>query len=178
MKNVFLQWLLLISVMLTSTLIAYRLGYLSYVFENDASHICAIIAVIFTATTAHCGVLAWKFSAYSDALKNAQTYAKNEYAQTMAVFKHRLQTSMEFEELCVKLGLLGTVLGFLMMFTDIKNPSTDQLKYILAGLATALLTTMAGLVASICIFAQNKLIENGMELFDIKNDKVWPDESA
>jgi biopolymer transport protein ExbB/TolQ len=69
-------------------------------------------------------------------------------------------------DLSMKLGLFGTVVGFIMMLAPIGSLSTDDQAAIKSsvalmsdGMAVAMYTTLAGLVASILIRVQYQFVE-------------------
>jgi hypothetical protein len=70
-------------------------------------------------------------------------------------------------DLSMKLGLFGTVVGFIMMLAPIGSLSTDDQAAIKSsvalmsdGMAVAMYTTLAGLVASILIRVQYQFVES------------------
>ena len=75
-----------------------------------------------------------------------------------------------FSDIMIKLGLLGTIIGFVLMLGSVVNVtdfdvSTMQniLKQMSAGMGTALYTTFAGLVCSIVTAAQFHLLDQGAD---------------
>ena len=79
-----------------------------------------------------------------------------------------------FSDIMIKLGLLGTIIGFVLMLGSVVNVtdfdvSTMQgiLQEMSSGMGTALYTTFAGLVCSILTAAQFHLLDQGAdELID------------
>lgn len=75
-----------------------------------------------------------------------------------------------FSDIMIKLGLLGTIIGFVLMLGSVVNVtdfdvSTMQniLKQMSAGMGTALYTTFAGLVCSIITATQFHLLDQGAD---------------
>lgn len=50
------------------------------------------------------------------------------------------------------IGFLGTVLGMMMVFIDLENSATLELKVIAPGIMTAMVTTVSGLIVGIVSF--------------------------
>lgn len=50
------------------------------------------------------------------------------------------------------LGFLGTVIGMVVVFIDLENSNTLELKIIAPGIMTAMITTVAGLIVGILAF--------------------------
>ena len=76
------------------------------------------------------------------------------------------ETGWWFAAACIKLGLLGTVVGFIMMAGTIgRMPSFDiaqvqeLLRQMTSGMAVALLTTLAGIVANLWLGLQLLLLD-------------------
>ena len=75
-------------------------------------------------------------------------------------------------DLLIKLGLVGTVIGFIIMLSSIvtiENFDLSLMQTLLqkmsAGMMIALYTTLTGLVSSILLAFQNKILEGG--IYDI-----------
>jgi len=69
-------------------------------------------------------------------------------------------------DLLIKLGLLGTIVGFILMLASVSNISdfdAASIQFVLlemsSGMATALYTTLAGLVGSLLLAAQYHLLD-------------------
>jgi biopolymer transport protein ExbB/TolQ len=88
----------------------------------------------------------------------------------LRVLAERLSGSNNFgsfvSDLAMKLGLFGTIVGFIMMLAPIGGLSTDDqaaikssVALMSAGMAVAMYTTLAGLVASILIKIQYQFVE-------------------
>jgi biopolymer transport protein ExbB len=50
------------------------------------------------------------------------------------------------------LGFLGTVIGMVVVFIDLENSTSLELKVIAPGIMTAMITTVAGLIVGILAF--------------------------
>ena len=75
-----------------------------------------------------------------------------------------------FSDIMIKLGLLGTIIGFVLMLGSVVNVSDfdvstmqNILKQMSAGMGTALYTTFAGLVCSIITATQFHLLDQGAD---------------
>ena len=90
------------------------------------------------------------------------------------MFAANLKKSHEFGwyavDILIKLGLLGTIIGFILMLGSIANTSqldVNTMQKVLTqmsrGMGTALYTTLAGLVASILLGAQYLLADRAAD---------------
>lgn len=73
-------------------------------------------------------------------------------------------------DIMIKMGLLGTIVGFIFMLASVSNITdfditTMQkiLSHMSAGMSTALYTTMAGLVCSICAAIQYQMLDHNAD---------------
>ncbi len=73
-------------------------------------------------------------------------------------------------DVMLKLGLLGTIIGFILMLGSVAETSSLDantmqkiLRQMSVGMGTALYTTLAGLLASVTLAAQFQLLERGAD---------------
>ncbi len=73
-------------------------------------------------------------------------------------------------DIMIKLGLLGTIVGFIFMLSSVANtPTLDVntmqkvLKQMSSGMGTALYTTLAGLVGSVLLAVQYQILDRGAD---------------
>ncbi|MFQ5660824.1 MAG: MotA/TolQ/ExbB proton channel family protein [Gammaproteobacteria bacterium] len=92
----------------------------------------------------------------------------------MEVYESRLKNPHEIgwflTDLMIKLGLLGTIVGFVLMLGSVANVTdfdVNSMQHILksmsAGMGTALYTTFAGLVCSILAGIQYHMLDQGAD---------------
>jgi hypothetical protein len=94
----------------------------------------------------------------------------------------KLRSPMQFGafagDALLKLGLLGTIVGFILMLFPIAtldnfDPTSmkSSMKVMSGGMAVAMYTTLAGLVGSILVKAQYYILDNASAyLFDLTTD--------
>ena len=73
-------------------------------------------------------------------------------------------------DVMIKLGLLGTIIGFILMLGSVADTSSldantmqKVLRQMSSGMGTALFTTLAGLLSSILMAAQFQMLERGSD---------------
>ncbi len=105
-------------------------------------------------------------------------------SELMEVYEGKLKNPHNigwfFTDMMIKLGLLGTIIGFVLMLGSVVNVndfdvSTMQsiLQQMSAGMGTALYTTFAGLVCSILTASQCYLLDQAAdELLDISKHLI------
>ncbi len=149
-------------------------GWWRALIEGDPSGISVGIVVLTLIVTGWCGRRAWRLQqeaepgaawrrAYASELRGTPDVA----AQLLSERTHGAhETAWWFAAAAIKLGLLGTVVGFIVMATQIgRMPSFDLdqvqnlLKQMTQGMAIALYTTLVGLIANLWLGMQLLLLD-------------------
>ncbi|MBI1732016.1 MAG: MotA/TolQ/ExbB proton channel family protein [Gammaproteobacteria bacterium] len=110
----------------------------------------------------------------ASALPSAGADSGGNLAELTEVYKHRMKNPNEIgwfaSDLMIKLGLLGTVVGFIMMLASVVNVSDfdvgsmqSVLQKMSNGMGTALYTTIAGLVCSMLATIQYHMLDQAAE---------------
>ena len=156
----FLLWMSLLGFTVFALWICWREGWLTTLLIADRSHISVVIMLLFTAMTAHCGF--------------------HIYMMAHAIHHHRLQLPYSNTDLhdhyelgwfivdvLIKLGLLGTVVGFIFMLSSLASITRLDIEIAQklmtdmgAGMGIALYTTLTGLLAAIALSAQYYILES------------------
>jgi hypothetical protein len=143
------------------------------VLEGDKSHISKIIGFLWIITSLYWILLSKNISNEKDSLSNFNFHNENlsttkffnglEGGERKEIllnaieldFEKKLSYGMIASEISLKLGLLGTIIGFILMLqpiANLDNTSPENLKIALAsmssGMAVALYTTLSGIVAN------------------------------
>lgn len=219
--HLFLSWLILISLVIFSGVLAGYEGILSTLYSSDKSKISWVITVLFLLICAHCARRTFFVSGQLNATRQAQRLllagggnvrlgaaglvidshplpansaladywrdllhsrrrssvepeAAGSRNELLEVYESRLKKPNELgwftADIMIRLGLLGTVIGFVLMLGSVVNVTdfdvnTMQsiLRKMSAGMGTALYTTFAGLVASIFTGIQYYLLDQGAD---------------
>jgi len=165
----FLRWLLVIVTFLVGFFFATKYGLMTAIYYKDDSRICFVILGILLLTSAWCGKLTYKL----------HQHTKGECMDT--VILNKLESTADFgwfiADMCLSLGMLGTVIGFIMIlvdgFTGVTAgdvASVQKLFTVLSvGLGTALYTTLIGLIASLIVKIQFFNLCHTIDLIKIGN---------
>ncbi len=178
------QGLLLAVLMLTGTeLFAVQvlvdMGYLRQLLEQDSSHVSLLILVIYALASLWFVIDSARVSRLFDALGSPESGAEDgllvhyrrQLSETatpdqrdalLQVLETRLRGRYAFgfivADLMLKLGILGTVIGFILMLgslTDLNSVDITVMQTLLAemsaGMKVALYTTLSGLIAGILL---------------------------
>jgi ABC-type Fe3+ transport system permease subunit len=149
----FLKWWLFV------TLIGVSLSYLTMqdawplLWEKDATKLSFLLLAIFIQMTLWCGYKTWRLSCFIDEGKQEDHIVEK--------IEGLMEVGWFTSDLCLTIGMIGTVIGFIMMLSgfatvDISNTKTvqDLVKSLGVGMSTALYTTLSGLICSICLKIQ------------------------
>lgn len=149
--NSILKWWTVVSIIVATAIITLITGTIQSMIAADTSYLCLTIFAIFICTTIHCGHAHYKFWYYN---------IPNEKALDIGVLA---------ASTCSKLGLLGTVIGFIMMVLglhnlNLANPESihTMVSSMAYGIGVALYTTLVGLVCNMLITIQYFLLERAM----------------
>ena len=190
--HLFFQWLLLASVVIFLFYLAVDYGVLSNIVGSDVTRISVIIILVFIGVSCFC---AWRCFVVSHQLNLCpQLFSKaqgdfpdqafdswvQDYWQACQLGKNQSvmaeilaeklsganQIGWFFSALIIKLGLLGTVIGFVIMLSSISSIDAlvvDDIKNLMQqmtqGMGVAMNTTMVGLVCSMLTGLQYLLLD-------------------
>lgn len=163
-KRIFLQWIVMASLIVVGAIFAQRLGWFNLVYEGDATRLSIVTLVLFAACTLMCGFMAWRL----DAIKSAGG-KDGPAAFALKMLKIRLGHGWHAVNACVELGLLGTVFGLYMMLNGGASPDGDAevakafVAQIKSGMGTAFLTTIVGSICGILLGLQVHMLAQSAE---------------
>ena len=152
---------------------------LSVILEGDKSHISKVIGLLWLLTSSYWLFLSKNISNEKDSFDNLNFDNKNllvarffnglRAGENKDVLLRALESDLEKKlsyglmaaEISLKLGLLGTIIGFILMLQPIASlddTSADNLKIALSsmssGMAVALYTTLSGLIVNTLLRVQ------------------------
>lgn len=138
----FLKWWLLFTLFVVATVFAFYLGFIKLLWEKDSSYLSITTLILFFIMSIKCGRDIFLVENQKDISK-----------ESLESFLRKEETVWFSSEICLNLGMLGTIIGFCMMLggfegLDISNQQTIQglLSELGKSMATALYTTLVGLV--------------------------------
>lgn len=142
-----LRWWFVACLSVFAVVVLGAVGYLENVWQNDVTKLTFVIILLYLITTA---LLGWRIK--------TRNYTESRFGMYMY-------------ELLPILGLIGTVIGFIYMFSqglldlDVTQPDTvrDGLKTLAVGISTALYTTLAGMICSELVKLQMKIVVSGRQ---------------
>lgn len=177
-QRLFWGWALLAGVALFFAWWMQRHGWWRALVDGDPSGISVVIALLGAVVTGWCGLRAWRLQreaqpgaadgggwrgAYLDDLRAG-------HGEATALLSERThgphETAWWFTATAIKLGLLGTVVGFILMSTQLGRSQSFELaevqqllQQMTGGMAIALYTTLVGLVVNLWLGLQLLLLD-------------------
>ena len=145
--TLFLKWWLFMSAIMASSVLLAGLGLLGTLWEKDASKLSFVLLGLFAVMSGWCGYKTWRLSVFIDSNKTEPYLIEK--------IEHLMEVGWFTSDLCLSIGMMGTVIGFIMMLggfanIDINDMATVQglIKGLGVGMSTALYTTLTGLICS------------------------------
>ena len=194
--KIFLKSLVLFGVISFVFAVLGTEGLLGLVIESDRSRLSVVIILIYIVASVHWLLISWDLSCQRVALElEGDAYEESRVAhflRTLAdagtrqyeALADRLQNRHVvghfIADALLKLGLLGTIIGFILMLlpvAQIEDFDTNLVQQLMvqmsAGMAVALYTTLAGLVTSTLLKLQYLLADNALsELLTDLSEKL------
>ena len=171
-----LRSLLLLVLILFGFWVLNDQGLVAIVLEGDKSHISKAILILWVIVSVYWIYISRNIylekSILANNIKSKKILSINKYINSLnkgedkelllkffeAEYAKKLSYGWMAADISLKLGLLGTVIGFILMLqpiSELNNTSPEGLKLALSamssGMAVALYTTLTGLISSILI---------------------------
>ena len=192
--NVFIYWLYFVSLILISIYILESFGFISGLFREDISYISSLIVSIFIFYLFRGGYYLYLLRNAIDNLdRNDLRLNNNIFVDILDEYKVSSSSSSNkkpFQEelklrlyeivdngffvadILLKLGIVGTVIGFIIMLSSLSmidemnlSKMNNLLLSMSSGMKVALYTTLSGLICSILLTIQNNFFENKINFF-------------
>lgn len=138
-----------------AALVAYLNGYAQMVFENDQTYITSLI----------CGVFATGLGFSLQELIYLSKPIYNRPSILRLRFTRRLGKIRQFATSLVFIGLIGTVVGFIIALSGVSPESvgsvdaiSPMISALLAGMSTALYTTLLGSILNLWLMMNYRIL--------------------
>lgn len=197
-KHLLLKSSLALGVIIFFTYLIFDLGLLSLIIASDQSKISLIILALYYLATAHWYYLSFSLDKEIEGLNfedasssvllsklkyfggNDQQKSTNYLAILEDELANRHALGYMIVDILLKLGLTGTVIGFILMLLpigEIKDFDPQIIQQLLSkmsgGMAVALYTTLTGLVTSTLLKLQYFLLDTSLTgLFNYLSSRI------
>lgn len=163
----FLQGLILLGLILFAIFLLHDQGLINVLLDGDKSYISLGIIGIWAIMS-----LRWLYLLFwvQQQTQNLTALANQPIDTTEIVLMRWLNHGWFASDALLKLGLLGTIVGFIFMLAPIANLSSYEpaslqaaLGEMSGGMAVALYTTLAGLIGNILLRLQFQFLADAMQ---------------
>jgi len=194
--RVFLQSLVLLGMIVFAFFLAFEQGFIELTLKNDRSYLSYVILLVYFLATLHWVTICYRLSSEATALDLVEeelrfdfgsqtnlaieryfveatelTRQGGRYHGLLEAFGDRINnrhaTGHFISDILLKIGLLGTIIGFILMLlpvAEIKEFEANLMQQLLGkmsgGMAVALYTTLAGLTTSMLLKMQYQVIDS------------------
>lgn len=145
--TLFLKWWLFITMIIVGFIFAGSQGFLYTLWIEDSTKLSFLLLFIFLQMSIWCGYKTWTLSKFID--------DKKEDKHIVEKIEHLMEVGWFTSDLCLTIGMIGTVAGFIMMLSGFATVDTNDIKTVQdliktlgTGMSTALYTTLMGLICS------------------------------
>ena len=194
--NIFIYWVYFISLIFLVSYALESLGFISSIFQEDISYLSSLISFILIFYLFQCGYYLYKLrdavffietkTHYDDSNPFIIIFSEFQIANNILKDKPKVSLHEEFKlklyefvdngffisDLLLKLGIIGTVIGFIIMLSSLSaidemnlSKMNNLLLSMSAGMKVALYTTLTGLIGSILLSIQYNFFESKINMF-------------
>ena len=189
--NIFIYWIYFVSIIIIFAYVLESYELISGIFRDDISYISTLILFIFLFYLARGGIHLYKLRDAFRKLNHLDTKIQNNIF--FDITNNFLQSSVKditkqdelkskfyeivddgffISDLLLKLGIVGTVIGFILMLSSLStidemnlSKMNNLLLSMSGGMKVALYTTLSGLIGSILLTIQNNYFESKINAF-------------
>jgi hypothetical protein len=146
-------------------------GLLVTVWQNDATKLSFLLLGLFIIMSGWCGYKTWTLSKFID--------EGGDEPHLIDRIERLMEVGWFTSDLCLTIGMVGTVVGFIMMLSgfatlDLAQVRTVQLliKELGVGMSTALYTTLAGLICGALLKIQYFNLNQAIDRIQKNEEKL------
>ena len=162
--------------------VAWSQGYVHKVIQADQTYLSVVIFLVFVVGLVLCTQKLWQTNSEIDALKTpdglqskavshllVQNGGESSISGSMRLrLSHRISVVRHLGNTLVLLGLIGTVLGFIIALSGV-DPDTasdvdaiaPMVSKLIQGMSTALYTTLIGSIFNVWLMANFQMLSSG-----------------
>ena len=166
---------------------AWQVGLVAQVLEADQTKLSLVIAIVFVGGLGFCGFRVWQTSRELDQLRSFDALVPSKAAEYVAKLRgiegegralmasamrlkltQRISVVRHIANCLVLLGLIGTVIGFVIALSGVEPQEASNVKAIapmvstmIEGMSTALYTTLVGALLNLWLLTNYQLLASG-----------------
>jgi hypothetical protein len=166
---------------------AWLQGWLDGLFEGTTFILSGVVFAVFLYGLTLCGFRVWQTNVALNDMKNGGRAARSRAARYLPAgengdperrslrldmvrlaLSHRIQIVRQIANMLVFLGLIGTVIGFIIALSGVKPETVTQTESVgpmvatlIRGMSVALYTTLLGAVLSVWLNINHRILSTG-----------------
>jgi len=171
----FLRWWFIITLTVVAGAFAGVFGIFNDIWDKDATKLSFLIFAIFGFMSLWCGIKTFILSHTLHHLPSDKVY----YSGQLEKVSSQEEIGWFSSDMCLNIGMIGTVIGFIMMLVGFAHVDVGDIKSIQdllgsmsGGMSTALYTTLVGLVASQLLKIQYFNLQRGIQAAETKLERL------
>ncbi len=167
--------------------VAYVHGFVDMVIAADRTYLSVVIGLVFLFGLGLCGRKVWQTSRELNRVRQPEAFARSSVLQELGqsrsrdpesrgnligalrlTLSYRISIVRHIANSLVLLGLIGTVLGFIIALSGVDaerasdiNAITPMISTLISGMSTALYTTLVGAVLNVWLMANHQVLTGG-----------------
>ena len=162
--------------------VAWSQGYVHKVVSADQTYLSVVIFLVFIVGLVLCTQKLWQTNSEIDALKTPEGLQSKAVSHLLVQSKegssisgsmrlrlsHRISVVRHLGNTLVLLGLIGTVLGFIIALSGVDpetasdvNSIAPMVSRLIQGMSTALYTTLIGSIFNVWLMANFQMLSSG-----------------
>ena len=165
--------------------VAFSQGYVHKVIQADQTYLSVVIFFVFLVGLVLCTQKLWQTNSEIDAIKSPQSLKSPAIAHLLSNngsadtglsmsgsmrlrLSHRISVVRHLGNTLVLLGLIGTVLGFIIALSGVDpekasdvNSIAPMVSTLIQGMSTALYTTLIGSIFNVWLMANFQMLSSG-----------------
>ncbi len=167
--------------------VAYVHGFVDMVVAADRTYLSVVIGFVFLVGLGICGRKVWQTSRELNGIRQPDAFAGSSLVRELEQLRscdpesrgnligvlrltlsHRISIVRHIANSLVLLGLIGTVLGFIIALSGVDaehasdiNAITPMISTLISGMSTALYTTLVGAILNVWLMANHQLLTGG-----------------
>ena len=167
--------------------VAYVHGFVDMVVAADRTYLSVVIGFVFLVGLGLCGHKVWQTSQELNRVRKPDAFARSSVPRDLEqlqardskgrgnligalrlTLSHRISIVRHIANTLVLLGLIGTVLGFIIALSGVDaerasdiNAITPMISTLISGMSTALYTTLVGAILNVWLMANHQMLTSG-----------------
>ena len=169
--QLFLRWWLFITLVVSATAYMVADGVFVTIWENDATKLSFVLFGLFGIMSGWCGYKTYRLSKFID--------EGGDEPHLIDRIERLMEVGWFTSDLCLTIGMVGTVVGFIMMLSGFATVNIADVKTVQSlirelgvGMSTALYTTLTGLICGALLKIQYFNLNQAIDRIQKNEEKL------